>query len=341
MFLKGDTHNFGLQSRPEENKFVKFRDCWGEEVFLGRHSPVRNALNALSPYGPLLPGLQIDEVKDPRRAGIPSYELELFQVRPPLAEEWQQQSARIGASIALIFFTGLSDSHIENIVMGMHEGRLYVCSLDWETALDKLEYPDQSNLFRVVRSGCECGTSFCRVYGLRQLHPAVNPAAVIEGFELMAAALTTAQAQLNELLEQAIAKRAFARRYLIRDTNSYNKALRAQTWEGFHPEEALQLQRGDVPYFFHFYGDDRLRFWETPHQHAPVTTAQLMAIRPQTRLFGIDPALQRMGLASIAQTLDPETSKAECQTAKVRVRYEDRLIFIDSLRERTFTQRIL
>jgi len=306
-------------------------------MFLGDKSPLRLALNAASPFGPLLPGAHISTYSsnDPKSWPVVMEALDFEAPGPSLLTD---QTERIGASIALKLFLGLTDCHHENMHHGERDSLLYFCSMDWETVLCELSHPHESGLFRMKRK-CACPGNYCQSYGLKKFSGVINPAQVIAGHMSMMKALGSQLGPLNDLLKTELRQRLFHRRLVLRDTLEYGRALQTKDWTDYLPEEIAQLERGEIPYFFHVYGQSEMLYWKAPDSMAVVNASPPNWYRSPMDQFSVPAQLFHDGLLAIARSLDPATPVANFSFGKFRVSYRPNLVLVDAPAGRFFEKR--
>lgn len=268
--LDSDSHNFGRRTFiSAQGRITKYRSLLAEYVFFGSGSSFRQHVNKLFnqvSQGVLLPALEFYQPSDTSVSLAPREMEQLILTpleRPFQASDYHQ----IGAYIALCAFVGLNDSHRHNIMLGLHNGVFTFVSVDCETMLSDIPHAITLGLFR-HESNCPCKSKFCFHYGLSALklaseeHLDSMPADIIWGHRAMRRLLLEHKDSLNESFAKTLNHQPLVLRKLYNFTYVYFQSLKAEDFSTYSNEEALQMKRGDIPYFFQIYGDENVYYWQ-------------------------------------------------------------------------------
>jgi len=290
--LDSDLHNFGRRtSLDHQGRVTKHRSVLAEYVFFGSGSSFRQHVNQLfsqiSP-GTLLPALEFNADNDPTVSLSPRVMEQL--VLTPLERPFNKSDYRqVGAYIALSAFVGLNDSHRHNVMLGLHNGVFTFVSVDCETMLSEIPHAVSLGLFR-HESDCPCKSKYCFHYGLSALKVASEehldemPAEIIWGHRAMRRILLANAPALKASFEKTVNRRPLMLRKIYHFTYAYFQALSAKDFSPFSSEEIVQLERGDIPYFFQIFGDDDVFYWrdeKTYAKHSRPAHASLFKTRAE------------------------------------------------------------
>lgn len=97
-------------------------------------------------------------------------------------------------------------------------------------------------------------------------------------------------------------------RVIIQDTQNYRTAIEKGNFESFETEERMQLEVGDIPYFFCVYGKKEVYFWSSKEEVDLVSSAKLLARSQPFLICDIDsylgsPHRRSSQMHSIAQLI--------------------------------------
>ncbi len=268
----GDSHNFGRRVTLTAGRVYKPRTLFWERLLLARDSPLRKLLAKLAEQdglGPqalgFLPTLEF--VPDEVGPGGQVQRLTLQPLPRMTPHKRRQLAVIVGRSLALWSWLGAADLHWENLVLGVDaRGHIVFGPLDVEMLLADLSLPTETKLLPDPDPEY---AELCRhAAGVRRVLPYLGkPLAVgdllsmagayrslVEFLERHAAVLTELLARLPGLSEAPI-------RVLLRSTAEYVNATSSALWPPLLRAEAEQLERGDIPYFFRFYGKKGIYFY--------------------------------------------------------------------------------
>ena len=252
----GDTHNFGQHVELRGDRVYKPRALYWEWLFLSAKSPLRKLLADVD----FLPDLTFYEPRALARGGEVS-RLALA----PLGRVDKHELARIvGRAAALFSWFGVSDLHWENLALGRApDGRVIFTPVDIELVLSELGSPMETQMFPAANSTyADIVRHACGVR--RAIGYLGKPVAVAHALTMAAAyraMLQSLQARAREITAVLRAQKLTQTapiRICIRGTSDYVAAqndLEKPLWPPLMREEREQLARGDIPYFFHRYGE--------------------------------------------------------------------------------------
>lgn len=299
----GDSHNFGRRVSLRARRVHKPRTLLWEWLLLARESPLRALLNRVAAADgfeagafEFLPALRFFDESSRDGGAVERVALKRL---PALSREDKRRLAVIvGRSLALFSFLGVSDLHWENLVLGAGpRGRIVFGPLDIEMILADLALPTETKLLPDADPDY---ADLCRhACGVRRVLPHLGKPVAGEHLLAMAGAYHATLALL-ERHARAIAD-AFAGlpqlrsapiRVCLRSTEEYVR-LDANLFPPLLEAEAEQLARGDIPYFFRFYGRPGIHYFADP------TLAEVRRLPLRGDVPQLDPMLSlARGLAS-------------------------------------------
>lgn len=260
-----DSHNFGRRVTQRGARLHKPRSLFWEQLLLDRASPLRTFLNQITPgFFEFLPHLRFFPDADG-----PGGEVERIRLEPlprTSAELKRELATVVGRSLALWSWLGAADLHWENLALGVDDsGSIVFGPLDVELLLDDLTMPTQTKL--LPDADPEYAVLCQHAAGVRRALPYLGkPIAALELLTLAAAYRETLllleqhATGIGNLLLNVPGLREAPIRVLLRSTGDYVTPP-AELWPPFLPAEAEQLARGDVPYFFRFYGKSGIHYY--------------------------------------------------------------------------------
>jgi hypothetical protein len=296
----GDAHNFGRRVTLGETRIVKPRTVLWEWLVLAAESPLRKLLRERANEDALgegafdfLPDLAFSS-PHARHGG----EVERVVLAPltmptrPSKEQRHALAAVVGRALALFSWLGVSDLHWENLVLGVDtRGRTVFAPLDVEMILADLSLPTETKLLPDADPEV---AAICRhACGVRRVLPYLGKPVEADDVVAIAAAYLRTLAFL-EKQSSAIAE-VFAElpdlretpiRILLRGTDEYVRARSEPVWPPLLEGEAVQLARGDIPYFFRLYGRPGI------HYYANEELTRLERLPLQGDVPQLDPILQ-------------------------------------------------
>ena len=248
MMDTGDLHNFGKQVSLDhhENVFFKPRCVYWEHFYFGADSPL------LSIFEKTLTPAQFVFFQDHFKLQIHSNNLAIngSSTKVDSVSLNDQINFRdVGRLIAYCSVFGLLDLHTGNLI---YNGSQFI-PIDIEVVNAVIRVPSETLLFPLNEEE--------RPYSLYFLVlPFLNgerARMVLEGMLEMSSILAT---HSEEILRE-VAKNDFAKypiRVIVRHTLDYRTKANTDLLN----EENVQLERGDVPYFFKYLGGNDLFFYE-------------------------------------------------------------------------------
>jgi len=165
----------------------------------------------------------------------------------------QEHNAAWGNMMASVLFFGLSDLHWRNIALGTNlDNKPLVFPIDIEVVFDKLQMLSNSYLVDSIRNDQ-------RITGTKQLRKNNADVAIVsESFIRSISFLNQHQNKVRDVLNKLPIQQVPIRRVLKR-TRDYIAYLNGDLIaEELFPEELTQLERGDVPYFYSYFGNNEL-----------------------------------------------------------------------------------
>jgi hypothetical protein len=274
----GDSHNFGRRVSVGAERVRKPRTLLWEWVLLSPDSPLRQFFAEAAQrdgLGPdafsFLPDLSF--FPSPPHDGPEGGEVERIALDSLVApsDDRRRALARIvGRSIALFSWLGVSDLHWENLALGVGPGRrLVFAPLDVEIILSDLSLPTETKLLpdadpeyaAVCRHAC----------GARRVLPYLGKPVDVSDLLAMAGAyrgtlgfLDRHAGAIADVFARLPGLRTAPIRVCLRGTDDYARAGSEPLWPPLLDAEEEQLRRGDVPYFFRWYGRPGIRYFGDP-----------------------------------------------------------------------------
>ena len=275
----GDSHNFGRRVELRGARVLKPRALLWEELLLSSESPLRRLLDAHAERSGLgeawfgfLPSLRFFRPRSPasHAVGGEVEKLELAPLPRLSVAKRRELASIVGRGLSLFSWLGLSDLHWENLVLGRDaRARTIFGPVDVEMILADLSRPTETKL--LPDADPEYAAICQHASGVRRVLPYLGKPIDPDDVLLMAEAYLTTLSFLERNAE-AIA-RVFAAlpamretpiRICLRGTEEYVRANVEPLWPPLLDEEAEQLARGDIPYFFRFYGRRGIHYYADP-----------------------------------------------------------------------------
>lgn len=251
----GDFHNFGQCVKKSGEWVLKPRPIFWEILFLSSASPIRKLCSELAisqqQKDPFLhfPDLSFRYDENEFLPYCGSVE---FFTKSELSSSGETVSEALGRLLAISLVFGLSDLHLENIIVSSTrkgEGTAtLIFPIDIETVFEKVDFLSSTHLLK----GHKDKNQWKAINNLNVdiLSPAKIIFHFIETYDFFLKNKSAIETVLN--LEEL---RKVPIRRLIRSTSEYLKFMRTGEAEvEFAEEELLQMQRGDVPYFLSYIG---------------------------------------------------------------------------------------
>ena len=270
----GDSHNFGRRVEVRRARVFKPRPLIWEWLFLSAKSPLRRSLDGASRKSALgaftfLPDLTFFQPRTLDREG----EVEHIDLQPLgklRAGEKMELAQIVGRSLALWSFFGLSDLHWENLVLGRaRDGRIIFCPVDIELVLSDLISPTETKLLPERNSVYR--EILRHAAGVRRVLPHLGKpiarehlAVMVESYRATFVFLQDHGSAMAKILLSLPQLRTTPIRICLRGTGDYVLARQQPIWPPLLPEEVEQLDRDDIPYFFHLYGRRGIHYFTDP-----------------------------------------------------------------------------
>ncbi len=271
----GDSHNFGRHVTIGETLVHKPRTLLWEWLMLGEGSPLRAHLRGLVADDPaehgafeLLPELRFSS-PTAREGG--TVERLVLSPLPQLSVGQRRELAIVvGRAVAMWSWFGLSDLHWENLALGLDaNGRMVFAPLDVEIVFDDLALPTATKL--LPEADPEYAAMNRHACGVRRVLPFLGKpvdvadlVAMADAYRRMLVLLDRHAASIAEVLTNVAGLREAPIRVLLRGTGDYVQARSRKVWPPLLAEEAKQLARGDIPYFFRLYGRAGIHYFVEP-----------------------------------------------------------------------------
>ncbi len=256
MYFEADRHNFGkavkVQSRASGEWFQKPRSIFWEFLFFGKLSPLNPFFNEIGSNG-----------STPLSKYLFNLEVEHVSAWSGMSREVVNQSTEatlehfygFGVLLAYSYLFGIRDLHKYNVVMTSS----HLQAIDAEVVLTNLILPHETVLLPFKDVAFETSA-------LSRLAPSIAEITQAQREQLFAGFIDLFEASMGKFddLKQRLTTcelNDVPVRVIIRNTAPYREHLAGRAMiSDILPEEKNQLDRGDIPYFCKFLGDDAL-YW--------------------------------------------------------------------------------
>lgn len=246
----GDSHNFGRSVLIKGDWVVKPRPLFWEWLFLDEESLIRRHFLEegieLNPFS-FFPNINIKNNQNMRT--FDDQEIQFYKKSCDISEKIVEDiPIALGYLLAVVLVFGLTDLHLENIVFSEFKSTksLHLFPIDIETALDPLQILSQSYFLKSVwNDNSQVGLKHFDSFR-------VNPARVIYSFMRGLQTLRAEAENIEDILINLDID-TIPNRRILKSTKVYSNYLRnIDRSTQFESEEILQLERGDIPYFFSY-----------------------------------------------------------------------------------------
>lgn len=267
----GDTHNFGRSVRLHDEHWVtKPRSTFWEELFLANGSRFRAELDAVlgdEPIADCMPRLAFARAPDDPGSTL----MERLRVEPILSAcDLEYALEALGGLLAISAWFGLEDLHSGNVMCGADKrtGKFVIFPIDIEVAFSDIRLPSNIGLVHVDHRRQQISGAAPLFNLIRKAGPKQRMAIPL-GYMRTAKRLLLSQTRLVRALHKTRGAYRAPIRVVLRDTRDYVDHLEDRPLaeridaSPFAPEERVQLDRGDVPYFFRTLGDSRIRYYRS------------------------------------------------------------------------------
>lgn len=267
---KNDKHNFGQSvSIGLNNKIFKPRCLFWEWLFLSENK-LRNYLNeiyiddiSIMSNWPTLEFTSIDNFN----TGYVDY-----LILNPIYEISLINCKKIGFTYALLLWFGIGDLHDENVVAGINsKGDFIFSPIDIELIFENNALLTQALLL-------ESDDLESNLSGSNKIRKFItNGFQIIEickGFSKAIESLNIHRNKILEILEYYLDIYKPKIRKVIRSTMEYQKILEKNSIAEnatLNYSEKIQLNRGDIPYFFRFLESKDLYYFDQPNNTSKLT----------------------------------------------------------------------
>jgi hypothetical protein len=255
-FIDADKHNFGqsvkLMERASGVYYQKPRPVYWEKLFFGKTSSLAELFNAVGENG---------------NAPISKY---LFNLEVEIESEWlgfakdvrRSTSTAVttehfygfGVLLAYAYVFGIRDLHTNNLILT----DTHLQAIDAEIVLTDLVLPHETILlpFKDVEFD-RCGAS--KLATAMDEFSKDGRREILAGYLDAFAIFFRKQIEIQQTLETSLL--TTPARVIVRNTREYRPYLNGSApLDDLLPEERIQIERGDVPYFFKICGDQNL-YW--------------------------------------------------------------------------------
>lgn len=341
----GDPHNFGkcVCLAGDGKTIVKPRTTTWEWLFLGHDSPLRksidNAASQASVPSPIsiLPCLKFEHTSE-----ILYGRVERLGVQTPRPEHLDDATFRdIGSAIGYLLWFGLTDLHSANTIFGTTPtGKPVFGPVDIECIFEQCYLPSQTHLMPnremlPENAGLEKVRNFMREHTAPELI-----ASICNGYLDAISFFDAQDRNLMAIFEQKSLS-SVPVRIIPRSTRDYYSLLRGGLNRPEPPVaqcEQMQMDRGDIPYFFRRFFYAEALFFANQERVEPadlsqerMTRALALARIPQNGQFhprknAVE--LRKYGALQLARYFDLAENSALFKSGSTIIQYYDRDILI-------------
>ncbi len=269
--IDADKHNFGKTVFRAGVHIFKPRSLFCEYQIYAEESTFRQKLNRLLPgQFEILPFLRFQNFSHiATTSHRPMEFLELKTIDRRLSD---YEVSQIGGVLALMNILGVGDLHKTNILFGLKNDKLVFAPIDLEVFCQ---------LFTISRMSL-FGTSLSRLRSggidhfltYLEKHPDSNfSAKILWGYKNTLSELYKHRERFETAFFEAYPKHEIPTRVVLKNTREYFNLISKGTFHECFREEIIQLERGDIPYFFRFIdGTSDIYFWESETRYQKVTS---------------------------------------------------------------------
>ncbi len=273
--IDADKHNFGqsvkLKERASGVYYQKPRPVYWEKLFFGEASPLAELFSAIGENG-IAPisnyVLNLDVEIDSEWLGFAK------EVRPSNGTAiTNEHFYGFGVLLAYAYVFGIRDLHTNNLILT----DTHLQAIDAEIVLTDLILPHETILlpFKDVAFD-RCGAS--RLATAMDEFSKDGRREILAGYLDAFAVLFRKQIEILQTLETSLLMTPV--RVIVRNTREYRPYLNGSApLDDLLLEERIQIERGDVPYFFKISGDQNL-YWLSESNGAKSIVSDLGVYAP-------------------------------------------------------------
>ncbi|GEM_PF-2649224 len=237
----GDLHNFGNRVlQINSTTIYKPRVMFWEWLFLDPKSPFRSYINTIfsnSIFNPILAHHPLSVFNETEWSGF----VEVL-ITDPVIKLSSDEAFLAGSCVGFWSWCGLIDLHLDNIKLGRKEGKLIFMPIDIEAGFHKVFTAFDTLLITPTNYHAP------EIGGLQHLSGFINNNELLKqfilGFVYTIRLLDNHSSQIHALVYRILQPNT-PFRIIIRPTKEYYlKKI------SYFIEEQVQLDRGDIPYFF-------------------------------------------------------------------------------------------
>lgn len=257
MKIDADLHNFGQKVSQIERAsgiyFQKPRPIYWEWFFFGATGPLKSIF--ATKIGAAL--FNLDVHFDNGDCGFSRQVVEDNGQKDQSAHAYN-----LGVLIAYCYLFGIRDLHKGNVI----KRKTHLQVIDAEVVLSKILLPNETLIlpFKITTAdGCAANKSFNDIASIDN----DSLRLILSGyFDLFSDVLEKHGQIVSVLTEHREKMIKVPIRHIMRDTIEYRRWLENRTVPAipFCSDELIQLERGDVPYYFKLIGDPNLYAYKTP-----------------------------------------------------------------------------
>ena len=307
MEIVGDVHNFGHKTTVIGEVVEKFRPIYWEWLFLSKNSPLRTYCQSeLGSNDPFLSfaSLNFHTQKD-ELDRFQKHTVETLQIKK-VSDFKEKEAFKLGQSFGACTFFGITDLHSENFLIGRDKNDHFIASpIDIEICFEKVDALSETHLI----SSSTVSKNIVSIFdGIEVADDLVST--LIEGFLHSWRTLEKKANDIHHLLE-IINLKNIPIRLVVTPTNSYKDYfLGKKKIDEFSQEEAIQLLRGDYPYFWTSLDSNSAFYFQTISEKVEIQDKKLRELLYNGKRFNLDNILKdtvqlkQISILQIARALD-------------------------------------
>ncbi len=254
--FEADRHNFGKCveriERASGQWYQKPRSVYWEHLFFGQCSPIKSFFNSVGSNGDRPLSEYLFNLNVEVKSDWLGFSEEVSGDKIPTSIE---HSYSFGVLVGYCYLLGIRDLHKYNLVV--KEKHFQV--IDAEVVLTNLILPNETILlpFREIPFDLSAVSLLCG--DLKKLSP-YQIEKLFSGYFDVTTAILDSLDTIMPVLEHECQNQHPAR-VILKNTKQYRDFLMGNgPANDYLPEELVQLDRGDIPYFFKYVGQNRLHY---------------------------------------------------------------------------------
>lgn len=263
--IDSDSHNFSKKTYKVNNYFFKPRPLYLEYMVYSSKSKFRHYIQSLFNYElDVLPELNIS---NNFKVGLEFNKMEAIDVNPINRKMKDLEIEQIGSILGMCNILGITDLHKENIIFGLKNNKIVFAPIDLEMSFqgfcfDTMGIKPNHNKKNIKHSGLDHFNTY-----LDKFPDKYFTLKLVRGYINFINDTLENITYFYELLFSELSKFDFPIRVVKKKTSEYYKLLKSKEYDFLSECEKIQLDRGDIPYFFTFLNDKSSYQWESDSKY--------------------------------------------------------------------------